>query len=305
MTKLLDEAGNRRDRLILRCVIEFMLDESRQLVLFHERNFTRAAVYLASLQACSHAALPARGASVSVRAIALSLGLPYESGRRHVRGLEAAGILVKAPDGGTQVTPAGQVGLRSTERLAERRVALLALIADLKALGVEFETEAEPAQPTADLNTAIADLLDDFTLRVLEASSGPHGSMLDALIFTGLLSANARSITYDRDLATRFAWSHTPPPDDLRRPATVTELAARLGLPNETIRRHISRFRDLGWVERVRAGFLASMARQQAPEVLRSGQIIVQNFVQLVRAAQRAGLDVAAVPPQVRRSSDG
>ena len=299
MTERFEATADRRNRLILRCVIEFMLDEGRHLVLTHERNFTRAAVHLAVLQASRRALHP--GPRISLRSIAFSLGLPYETARRHVRTLETSGILLRLPRGGPPFAPGPQAQLR----FAERRAALVALIGDLKALGVDFDLEPAVDRLVPDLDAAIADLLDDYTLRVLAAAAKPHGSMFDALIFVGLLSVNARPITYDPDLATRYAASDTPPPDDLRRPATVIELSARLGLPHETIRRHISHFRERGWVERVRAGFLASMARQQDLEVLQSGQIIVEHFIQLVRAVQRLGLDVSAIPPHVRGASAG
>lgn len=297
MIHVSDSANNRRNRLILRCVLEFLLDECRSLILTHEGSITRAAIHLAVAQASHRGAAGAPGA-ISVRAIAQSLDLAYETTRRQVGALEAAGLLARVGEAGVRISDAPtrpRIG-RARGRLA----ALRALVADLK--GLNFEFDPGPLGPWMEddaLAARLSDLLDDFILRVLEAGVEPYGSMLDAVIFSALVVANAEAITYDPELAATYAWSDSPPPDALRRPATITELAERLGLPHETVRRRIARHQALGWADRVRGGYLSAMSRQQAPEVIQGSQIIVQRFLQLIRAARQIGLDVEAIAPFV------
>lgn len=296
MIHVSDSANNRRNRLILRCVLEFLLDECRSLILIHEGSITRAAVHLAVAQV-SHRR-PA--GAISVRAIAQSLDLAYETTRRQVGALEAAGLLARAGESGVRIAddPARLHLGRARGRLA----ALRTLVADLKGLGFEFDPGPLGPTPEDDaLAAPLSDLLDDFILRVLEAGVEPYGSMLDAVIFSALVAVNAGAITYDPELAATYAWSDSPPPDALRRPATITELAERLGMPHETVRRRLARHQALGWADRVRGGYLSAMSRQQAPEVMQGSQIIVQRFLQLVRAARQIGLDVEAIGPKVRR----
>ena len=301
MIHVSDSANNRRNRLILRCVLEFLLDECRSLILTHEGSITRAAIHLAVAQASQRGGAGAPGA-ISVRAIAQSLDLAYETTRRQVGALEAAGLLARAGESGVRISDAPtqpRVG-RARGRLA----ALRALVADLKGLNFEFDTGPLGSSIEDDaLAARLSDLLDGFILRVLEAGVEPYGSMLDAVIFSALVVANAEAITYDPELAGTYAWSDSPPPDALRRPATITELAERLGLPHETVRRRITRHQALGWADRVRGGYLSAMSRQQAPEVVQGSQIIVQRFLQLIRAARQTGLDVEAIAPKVRRVS--
>lgn len=296
MIHVSEPAAARRNRLIFRCVLEFLLDEGHRLITRHHGSFTRGVVHLAVAQASRGPAGSPRVA-ISVRAVAQSLGLAYETTRRQVGALEAEGLLSRAGEAGVADAAAPMPAAWHEARCS----ALRGLIADLKGLGFAFDpSPGGMPRSASDLAAPLAILLDTFILRVLEAGVAPHGSMLDALIFSSLITANAGDITYDRELAQKYAWSDSPPPDELRRPVTITGLSERLGLPHETIRRRVVRYIALGWVVRTPGGYLSTMSRQQSPDVLESGQIIVQRFLQLVHAARQLGLDVEAIEPNVR-----
>lgn len=128
----------------------------------------------------------------------------------------------------------------------------------------------------------------------------PHGSILDALITIAMMDANARLITHDPGLAWRYAGADTPPPDDLRQPATLAGLSERLHLPAETARRRVERLVQLGRCERVRRGFLLKLEFLQAPDVLQAGLMCAQRTAQLLQQLRTAGVDLDAIP--VRRS---
>jgi DNA-binding Lrp family transcriptional regulator len=301
------EAVRRQQRLIFRCVMEFLLDEGGKLSRRHDGDFVRGAVFLAIAQAtrmpdgaAAGVAVP-RARTISVRAISQSLALPYETTRRKVAELEALGLCRRVDDGGLAASPAAFAGEAYDAACRETWLALRGLIVRLRTLGFDFggfDRVSAQASPRADgqrLAEAVAVLGDDFLLRVLEAGAGPHGSILNGVLATAMLIANAELVTHDPQLAWKYAGAETPPPDSLRRPATVTELATRLGFTHETVRRRVKRFVELGWARRVTGGYLYSMARQQTPEVSNTGLMTSQRFLQLLQALRQLGVDPATV----------
>ncbi len=76
----------------------------------------------------------------------------------------------------------------------------------------------------------------------------------------------------------------------MRRPATITDVAAALGLLHETVRRRFRHYRELGWVTRVTAGYLLTMEHQQHRDVLGTGLIVSQRFVQLLQSLHQIGV---------------
>ncbi len=91
-------------------------------------------------------------------------------------------------------------------------------------------------------------------------------------------------------LAWQYSGAGTPPPDTVRKPATITDVASALGLLHETVRRRFRHYRELGWVTRVSAGYLLTMERQQHPNVLGTGLIVSQRCVQLLQSLRQIGV---------------
>lgn len=292
----------RQQRLILRCVTAFLLDLMGRRIRRHGGDFTRAIVYMAAVQASrsplADSTTDQPGRTFSVRAIAQSMGLAYETTRRNVAELEAAGLARRVHRRGFTVAPvmfegeAYRVDSEATWRALRR------LIVDMRGLGFDFgrfaggsSLAAARQLAHADQVDAVAVLVNDFLLRVLETGVEPHGSMLDASIFSTLLLANAELLTNDPALAWTYAGAETPPPDSLRKPATITGVAAALGLTHETVRRRIRRYRERGWVKRVTGGYLITVERLQAPVVLRGGFLVSQRFLQLVQSIRLLGVE--------------
>lgn len=300
------ETLRRQQRLILRCVMEFLLDLASQMNRRHGGDFVQAAVFLAVCQATRPVATgdgaPPTVRGISVRAIAQSLLLPYESTRRKIGELEAMGLIQRVADGGIVVTPGA---LRSETARADAEAnwaSLRRLIADLRDLGFDFdafgEVSALPPRLDAeatDLAGIIAGPCADFVLRVLEMAAPVHGTLLDALLCTAIINANADLLTHDAELAWRYGGAETPPPDELRRPVTVAALARRLNLPHESVRRRVNHFVALDWVKRVTGGYLYRIDRMQHADVLGSGLIISQRFLQLLQTLRQLGLDPATL----------
>lgn len=291
-----------QQRLVFRCVIEFMLDLVSRQIRKHDGDFTRAVIYMAAIQASRS---PSRGETdastirtFSVRAIAQSMATPYETTRRKVAELESAGLARREGPRSYTVAPATFDGDAYRADCEATWRALRRLILDLRALNFDFNAFGSGASlavnrdlAQADLVEATAFLVNDFLLRVLEEGSAPHGSMLDSAIICTLICANAEPLTHDPELARQYSGAATPPPDHLRTPATITGLATALGLTHETVRRRIRRYRALGWVTRVTGGYLLGIERMQQPEVLETGLMISQQFLRLVQALRQLGVD--------------
>ena len=112
--------------------------------------------------------------------------------------------------------------------------------------------------------------------------------------FVAAMSANAERITYDPALALRYAGADTPPPDALRRAARPREIARRLSLPYEVVRRRLVEFLERGWVIKSGSGYLCAVERMQDPALLAGAYLIVQRLGQLVQAVAQAGLALEA-----------
>ncbi|MCI3132621.1 hypothetical protein [Phenylobacterium aquaticum] len=297
-----EDIRRRTQRLVFRCVCEFLINDAARLVAAHDRDFVRAVIHLAITQA-SRVGPDDAERSISVRAISQSLALPYETTRRKVLELEAAGFCRRVSAQRVAATPSPLAP--SEGRSASQAVE--AVVADLKALGYDVslmlpEGAVRGAKGDPPSESTVRNLLDDFILRVLESGVAPHGSMLDALVFTALMHANAEPITQDPTMAWRYAGADTPPPDNLRRPVTIAELAAKLFIPRETMRRRISRMLDLGRCVAAPGGYLTTLEHMQKPNVLQSGALVVHHFGQLLQHLRQEGFDLDAIPPSVSAS---
>lgn len=288
-------------RLVFRCVSQYLRVEVRALMVRHAGDLGRALIWLAVAQASGGldpalAGRPSR--SIAVRALSRSLDFPYETTRRKVLALERAGWIERDADQAIGATP--QALLREVRFSAAATCATFRqLIADLRAIDFDparFVPEA-PARPPpgeagemVDLRAAV--LLDGFMLRVFEAALAPHGSILGAIVYTALMLGNAAPITNDPLKAWRYAGADTPPPDQERTPMTLVDLAASVAMPRETIRRELVRLQAAGRCRREPGGYLLDMAHLQSPEILTSGLVVSQRFLQLVQALGQIGFSL-------------
>lgn len=307
-----EEAGveglRRQQRVVFRCVVEFLLDLVGRQIRKHDGDFTRAVIYMAAIQASRW---PARAEgnsdsdaarTFSVRAIAQSMSVPYETTRRKIAELEAAGLARRVGNQGYVVAPATFEGEAHRADSEATWRALRKLISDLQAL--DFDLDAFAGGSTlagvrdlaqTDLVEAAAALANDCVLRVLESGVRPHGSMMDSAIVSTLILINAELLTHDPELAWQYSGAANPPPDNLRKPGTITEMSTMLGLTHETVRRRIRSYIERGWVKRVTGGYLYGIERMQEPEVLESGVMVSQRFLQLTQSLRQLGIAFATL----------
>lgn len=191
---------------------------------------------------------------VSMNALATSLSLPFETVRRRVRGLIRRGVC-QAVDGGV-VVPTAVVSspdyLRVTtaayDRLAAfyRQLRRLDLLHDLPPANVELQADLAPLRTVARIST-------DYLLRVVDSLVRAVGNLIEGLILLEIVRSNTEHLRPDQRggegaLAADFV------ADRLRRPVSITAVAQRLGLPIETVRRHVGELQQRGLCRRGAGG---------------------------------------------------
>lgn len=279
-------------RLLFRCVSEYLVDEAGLTAASQGGDLARGVV----MMALSHASRGAPGRGLSIRALARSLSMPFETTRRRVHELETSGHALLLGDGRVAAA-VGDPAILAAE-MARSCQGFRRALGRMARLGLDPETFA-PGSPRPGADQAAAEanaywLILGFRLRTLEEASGPHGSVFDAALTTALIHLNASGITNHPTLALRYAGADTPPPDDLRRPVRPMEVAERLRVPYEVVRRRLREFTERGWCAKVDGGYLFTMARMQQPEVLAAGMAICQRFVQLIPLVAQTGMSLRA-----------
>lgn len=180
---------------------------------------------------------------ISVNGMAASLGLPFETVRRRVRRLAERGICEILPDG----VRLSDAHLRSvahrralersyglTRELYERLKRADCLPPTARQAPAHLALAAEPPPLRLVARTVAAYLLRTMERVLPNFESPAHGFVVMAIVRT-----NTRGIPDEmRGLDAMTPDAHIP--DQLRRPARVSEVADLLGLPYETVRRHIA-----------------------------------------------------------------
>lgn len=132
-----------------------------------------------------------------------------------------------------------------------------------------------------------------------------NADLVTALTFLTISRANVRELTDDRELAQEFSALEAVPPDDLRHGVSVYAVARDLGVPYETVRRHVRKLRDAGVVDSGPEGLTIPQRVYASPNQI---QAVEENWTlarTFVADAVRMGLAAPGphAPPQadVRR----
>jgi DNA-binding Lrp family transcriptional regulator len=216
---------------------------------------------------------------VSMNALATSLKLPFETVRRRVTRMADAGFC-RFVDGGVIVPTAvlGEPryyvdGFRGYERIRGfyYQAADLGLIADLPPATVDLSKGAFPIR-------AVSRLVGVYVLRVAE-KMGAIGDVLDSLIALEVCRCNVEALPAEA-CAEGDAAPDGVACDAERAPVSINQLARRLGVPGETVRRHARRLIERGIVRREATGLIVPAEALAGPAL---GPALADNTLQLQR----------------------
>lgn len=231
---------------------------------------------------------------LSVNAVARSLGLPFETVRLRIHRLETLGLCARtiggvlAPASAASSPAIAGVWTTAYGILCEHLAALVAAGVDLDALArlVEDEPAASEPPPLVAMRIVL-----DSVLRVLERFATTFGSLSRGYLFCAVATANTRHFDAPPHPPLAFAYAHTPPPDDLRRPVSIRGMARELGLPVETTRRNADRLTSEGWFSLGPGGGLIVPASvYERPPVIEINQTLALNTVRMLNDMRRAGV---------------
>ena len=240
---------------------------------------------------------------VNMNSLAASLALPWETTRRHVHGLIDDGLCEKV-DGGVIVPLRALTSDRVAPFAAALKDSFWRMIRQLKAIGFDFakvtcrpesdrQTLAEPGvnPPGQSPEWLLSRVVMEFYLRtIIGGSRAFGGDWSSALIFGEIMAINGEPFSRDPEGAWLYAYADSPPPDHARRPASIRETAARLGLPQETVRRHVQAMVVESRVDRVDKGYLAAMDFMQSPVVRDGANDVTRAFYRMVNDLEALGV---------------
>ncbi len=205
-----------------------------------------------------HASRDGRGAkAISINALAASLGRPFETMRRHIHALCAAGLCERGPAGVT--VPEAVHGRPEIVALFRgNHDALVRMIEDMRGFGIALpETRGHIGY---DWHTGLA-AAHDVLLTGIEFHAHRFPSWIDLVLANAIRCANARPLAQSRDLALAYAEFGTALPDGLCQPVSTGSVARALGLPPSTAHRRVAAMIESGiLVRRARGVVLAEQA---------------------------------------------
>jgi hypothetical protein len=224
---------------------------------------------------------------VSMNAIAHSLQLPYETVRRRVTQMATQGFCEMAPRGvivrrGVLHSPQHRAVLFESYELVRRLYLHLRQLGELTNLPVGGAWADDPSRPPVRL---VARFSSDYVLRLIDTLTSGLGDLSAGLIFLSVIRANTENFP-DHERGTLDPGPLGVVPDSRRQPVRVATLSARLGIPQETVRRHVAQLIKDERCERMAGGLIVParvLGRPQAAQMLRD------NYASLQRMYARLG----------------
>jgi hypothetical protein len=211
---------------------------------------------------------------VSIRAVAASMQLPYETARRNIRRLEAKNACV-IRDVGVVVPTAFMISAAYMEAAQQGYERLHGLYRMLRARGLLEPLPPAHYQESEPAIRGAVRLMSDYLLRSAEAVGGRTGDLTATLVLLPLLAA--------------AVGAEGAPPS----PLSAGALARRTQLPAETVRRHVLALVAAGTCINGPGGFALAEGTLDAAAwrgLLRENAIAVQRL--FAGLAERGLVDV-------------
>ena len=220
---------------------------------------------------------------VSISAVANSLRIPFETARRRIAVLIELGVVKTLPRG--VIIPTGPVSSPFYRMMAEAHYKLVRdLYFRLRGIGL-MEDLPRPNGPPFDPENPpvrlVIRLSSDYLLRLAEPISLHVGDLVSGLIMMQVVQANTEHLPDTEGGDADGDWSAEAfVPDHLRKPVRVASISERLGIPQETVRRHLTRLVQEDRCERVGDGYLLTSRLLARPPFI---QFLVDNQSHLHR----------------------
>jgi hypothetical protein len=228
---------------------------------------------------------------VSVARLAASTGLPLGSARGIVERLIEVGDCVRV-DGGLIVPRAVYERPESTRLAMANLRHVSEFVRKLLRRGLVPEAPAMlPAWEMAVAPSAMAPIVirqsAGYCLRALRLLADVYGDIRTGIVAHAIVTANTEHLDALMGEGWRYAGIDQPPPDEVRRPVSVSEIARLLGVPYETLRRQVRRLNEAGVCVRVDGGLIVPMAVLEQPAAapaMLANVRYVRNFLDILRA---------------------
>lgn len=219
----------------------------------------------------------------SINAIATSLGVPFETARRRIGAMADAGICI--------ITMKGVIVSSAATNAPAYRAACAVQFEKLHNLydrlrAIEFlEAPLPPSIPFEAGNPPhrlAGRLVVEYVLRFTEPITRHIRDVVTGLTLMEIVHANTEELDGGQ-LSAEDQASEGALPDRFRKPISIAALARRLGIPHETVRRHVRHLLDRGLCAKVPRGYIIPAEALARPPFL---QMFLDNQIHLTRLFQ-------------------
>lgn len=253
---LIDEEHHRR--LIMRLCNELQVQCGTAILRQMDGRIGEGVVFALVLRELCRKRPEAENRHLSINGLASSLFRPFETIRRHVQTLQSLDLLL--------VTSSGILLGKGAANVAQQLAQTIAdyfdnFVVDLQRARL-WRNETREGHI---YEKSLASL--DLYFSAIEFNGALMKNWPLHLAVGTLLTLNVRHISRDLNLSKLYARFEDVPPVELRRPATVNEIAAECGLPIETVRRYLKQMYVAGQITRVDRGYLVGVDYLSDPDV--------------------------------------
>lgn len=231
----------------------------------------------------------------SVNGLATSLGVPFETVRRRIHAFAAEGACIAV--GRRFVVPSTVTSSPFFHMACTIQYAkLLAFHDQLREAGAVPAQVSSPRNWPAPPVRLAGRFVVEFVLRFRELIAVHVPDAVSSVVFMDILAANVEALPLTRDGGLGAVFG-----DSERIGVSGHQIAQRLSIPDETVRRHIATLVERGLVVRGRKGWIVPGARLASPEF---EALFADNHRNVVRLFGHLAEYDALRPVEATHSSD-
>jgi DNA-binding Lrp family transcriptional regulator len=221
---------------------------------------------------------------VSISAVANSLHIPFETARRRIGAMADLGVIQTTAKG--VIMPTAPLNSPFYRLAAEGHYNIVRnFYFRLRAIGMLDDlpqSEAATWDPETPPIRLVLRLSSDYLLRLAEPMNANMGDVLTGMVLSDLIQANIEHFPDTQGGAAGEDWDASAfVPDGERRAVRTAEMAQRLGVPAETVRRHLQRLTKQDLCERTQNGYMVTvriLARPAFVQFMMDNQSHLQRF---------------------------